>query len=68
MKGYGVVRYLPGSGAPEDDDCHFDGWYRSIDAAREVYHMWREAYPEWTVGLVGGVEIRFGGHEAVHNG
>ena len=24
---YGVIAYIPGPGAPMDDECHLDGWY-----------------------------------------
>jgi hypothetical protein len=50
---WGIIRYLPDSGAfPEDDASAFDGWYSDRTDAATVAKDWAARHPQWIVGLV----------------
>jgi hypothetical protein len=51
-KDYGVIAYIPGRGAPQDDEAHFDGWYSIREWAEEVFRMFVRDYPGALVHLV----------------
>jgi hypothetical protein len=60
--GWGIIRYLPGTGlTPQEDKCHFDGWYSDRADAYEIYIDWRKRYSArgWIVALVKGDEATF---------
>jgi hypothetical protein len=53
IRGWGIVRYAPGSGdRPEQDCAAFDGWYSDQADAASVYADWCKRYPNWIVALV----------------
>ena len=56
---YGVIRYLPRSGAPEEDPAAFDGWYSAEAVAQQIASEWRREYPNWIVAIVLQGETRF---------
>ncbi|MDI3563545.1 helix-turn-helix domain-containing protein [Bradyrhizobium sp. Arg816] len=58
--GWGIVRYAPGTGrTPEEDKCHFDGWYSRKEDAQDVFADWCARHPGWIVALVSQQEARF---------
>ena len=57
---FGVIRYLPGAGCqPQEDPCHFDGWYQIESWATSIYERWCKDYPDWIVSIVTAERIRF---------
>jgi hypothetical protein len=58
---YGVIRYLPGPGVPEDDEAHFDGWYTDKNVAGALFMDWKRRWPRWIVALVASEgDVHFG--------
>lgn len=60
--GWGIIRYAPTSGAfPEDDECHFDGWYADRDDAKAIYDDWCRRFPQskWIIAIVRHDEVRW---------
>jgi hypothetical protein len=50
---YGVIAYVPLSGAfPSDDEAHFDGWYSIKSWAEASFEDFRRRYPEALVHLL----------------
>jgi hypothetical protein len=58
--GWGIVRYRPGGGAPEDDECRFDGWHEVESRAKAVYQDWCRQYPDWIVAMVTPRKVKWG--------
>jgi len=50
---YGIIRRLVGSGtSPEEDECHFDGWYSDRTLAKQIFTTWGADYPDHHVELI----------------
>lgn len=57
---WGIMRYAPGTGLfPEDDACHFDGWYKDRADAHDIYGDWCVRYPGWIVAVITYDEARW---------
>jgi hypothetical protein len=57
---YGIIRYLPRPGGqPQEDPCHFDGWYQIESWATSIYAGWCKDYPDWIVSIVTAERIKF---------
>lgn len=50
--GFGIIRFKPTGWSPENDPCHFDGWYARRDDAQEIMDRWVKAHAGWHVALI----------------
>ena len=58
---WGVMRKADWSGStPEEDCCHFDGWYANRHDAVAIYNRWRSKFRGWTIVIVRQDDIRWG--------
>jgi hypothetical protein len=64
---WGVVRYLPNSGAvPDEDIAAFDGWYADESEAASIYTEWCREYPTFVVSLIQQRNVRWVKRTAPH--
>lgn len=50
---YGIMAiiHIP-SVSPECDEAHFDGWYRDVEDAAEIFELFKQRYPGADVFIV----------------